>query len=256
MNKVFDPGRFSKLFIKHTAEHYKSYLMSLTVLIGVMVLGASFIVYILNAPIDVGFQSGLFMSIMLLSGTIFASNIFSDYGDRKKATAALMLPASHFEKYLVAWLYSFVIFLVLFTVSFYLVDWFAINIKHYPGQEAVMINVFTMPVAQFFVLYAFLHAVALWGAIYYEKLHFIKTGFLFFILLAILTGINKFIMGALLNTTVLASPPFSGARILEHTREISFNVTGNEGGFMLILLTVLALFFWASAYFRLKEKQV
>jgi hypothetical protein len=155
-----------------------------------------------------------------------------------------------------AWLYSFVIFLVLFIASFYLVDWFAINIKHYPGQEAVMINVFTMPVAQFFVLYAFLHAVALWGAIYYEKLHFIKTGFLFFILLAILTGINKFIMGALLNTTVLASPPFSGARILEHTREIAFNITGNEGGFMFVLLTVLALFFWASAYFRLREKQV
>ncbi len=38
MNKTFNISRFSRLFYKHTVEHYKSYLMALTALFGVMVL--------------------------------------------------------------------------------------------------------------------------------------------------------------------------------------------------------------------------
>src|ERR1022692_150129 len=104
MNNTFNIRRFRRLFVKHTVEHYKSYLMSLTVLMGVMILGGSFLIYMIEAPIDKGFQSAIFAMILLLAGTIFTSTIFADLGDTKKAVASLTLPASHFEKYLVAWL--------------------------------------------------------------------------------------------------------------------------------------------------------
>src|ERR1700735_3627414 len=107
MNNIFNVNRFCRVFIKHTVEHFKSYLMSLTVLIGVMLLGGSFITYmIFDSFMPIAMQSVLFVSILLLAGTIFTSTIFADMGDNKKAIASLTLPASHFEKYLVAWLYS------------------------------------------------------------------------------------------------------------------------------------------------------
>src|SRR5665213_2760957 len=110
MNNTFNLTRFGRLFVKHTVEHYKSYLMSLAVLMGVMLLGDGFITYLIPGDfMDAGMQSALFMSVLLLAGTIFASTIFADLGDNKKAMASLTLPASHFEKYLVAWLYSVII---------------------------------------------------------------------------------------------------------------------------------------------------
>ncbi len=45
MNKTFSINRFARLFKKHTKEHYRNYMMSIAVLVGVMILGGSFLVY-------------------------------------------------------------------------------------------------------------------------------------------------------------------------------------------------------------------
>jgi hypothetical protein len=256
MNNTFNPSRFSRLFIKHTTEHYKNYLMSLTVLFGVMLLGASFLVYLINAPIDLGLQTALFVSIMLLAGTIFTSNVFSDFGDRKKAVSALMLPASHFEKYLVAWLYSFIGFLACYITCFYLVDWLAINAKHYPGQQIVLLNLFSRYIILCFLMFAFMQAIVLWGAIFYNKLHFVKTAFAFFIGIAVLMIINKVTLGFLLNRNVFMTPPFGALRIMDHNRETTIYIAGDDGGYVLWILAALAFIFWTAAYYRLREKQV
>src|ERR1700753_3363335 len=100
MNNIFSISRFWRLFIKHSAEHYRTYLMSISVLGGVMLLGGAFIIYMIPGPLDAGFQSVLFVSLMLISGTIFTSTIFSDAGDKRKAIPILTLPASQFEKVL------------------------------------------------------------------------------------------------------------------------------------------------------------
>jgi hypothetical protein len=256
MNNTFNLSRFGKLFIKHTAENYKSYLMSLTVLIGVMVLGGSFLVYMIEVPIDKGFQSAIFVMILLLAGTIFTSTIFANIGDKKKAMASLTLPASHFEKYLVAWLYSYVLFIVVYTIGFYLVVLFAVNIKHFPGHPIEMINVFERPLAEMFLLYAFLHSVAFLGAIFFDKLHFIKTAFLFFIFLAILIVFNRVLLGILLKRDIEVTVPFGNLRFIDNSHITDINVTQQQYSYLLIFITVLALIFWVAAYYRLKEKQV
>src|ERR1700748_3583700 len=98
MNNIFNLNRFGRLFIKHTAEHYKNYLMSLIVLIGILVLSGSFLVYMIKIPIDKGFQTAMFMATLVLAGSFFTSTVFADLGDKKKAIGVLTLPASHFEK--------------------------------------------------------------------------------------------------------------------------------------------------------------
>ena len=96
MKKTFSMNRFGRLFKKHTNEHYRNYLMSLAVLVGVMILGGSFLVYMVDVQLDKNLQTFLFFTILLLAGTIFTSSVFADLGDRRKAIVWLTLSASHF----------------------------------------------------------------------------------------------------------------------------------------------------------------
>ena len=257
MNKIFNAKRFGRLFFKHTTEHYKSYLMSLCVLIGVMLLGGSFLVYMVGVPLDKSVQTVFFLMILLLAGTIFTSTIFSDLGDKKKAIAWLMLPASHLEKFLVGWMYSFVIFLALYIGSFYISDLFALNIKHFEGHPAELFNVFEKQFLQMYLLYAFLNGVAICGAVYFEKLHFVKTALVFFISLAGLIFINKILLGIMLGREVEAAPPFGNLRFSENGHLIDIIVSSKQqDNYLALLLLVLAFIFWTAAYYRLKEKQV
>jgi hypothetical protein len=256
MKEIFNAKRFGKLFYKHTTEHYKSYLMSLVVLLGIMVLGGGFLVYMVNVPVDEGFQAFLFMSMLLLSGTIFTSTVFADLGDKKKAIAWLTLPATHFEKYMVAWIYSAVIFLGVYTASFYAVILVVINLQHYPGHYPQVFNLLEGEVAEVYLLYFFLHGIALWGAIFFTRMHFVKTAFAFLICFAALVMFNKIFLGQLLGRVVEAAPPFGSARIYEGADYNDIGIAAKQQNtYMVGVLLLLALLFWAAAFFRLKEKQ-
>ena len=258
MNNVFSLSRFCRLFVKHTAEHYKSYLMSLAVLIGVMLLGGSFVTYLIPYGfMDVGLQSILFVAIMLLAGTIFTSTIFTDLGDNKKAVAYLTLPASHFEKYLVAWLYTFVIFIIVFTGSFYLILSILINAKHFAGQKPKMFNVFeNNGEMDVFLLFLLFQSISFYGAVLFKKLHFIKTAFSFFICMGVFIIINKITLDVLLGQSVVPTMPFSNVRFIQAKSEVLINIGLRQDNYGFYLISALAIIFWVAAYYRLKEKQV
>ena len=65
MNKFFNLKRFLRLFIKQTTEHYRTYLMSVAVLAGVMLLGGSFLFFVIPEPPDTGLQTAVFVILML-----------------------------------------------------------------------------------------------------------------------------------------------------------------------------------------------
>jgi uncharacterized membrane protein len=257
MNKIFNPARFGKLFVKHTTEHYKGYLMALAVLIGVLELGGSFLVYMIDAPLDHSTQSALFLIILLIAGTIYTSTIFADLGEKNKSIAFLTLPATHFEKYLVAWLYSFLAFLVIYAISFYLVALFLLNIRHVPGQAGGVINLWQKQYIQMGLVYAFLHAIAFWGAICFNKLHFIKTAFVFFIFLGLLILFNKIVLTAMIDRNVDAAPPFGSLRFQDGGRQVDITLPDvRDNPTLTFLVLGLTLVIWIAAYYRLKEKQV
>ncbi len=256
MNDIFNLERFGRLFIKHTVEHYKSYLMSLIVLMGFMVLGGSFVVYMIQIPVNKSFQAAIFIPILLFAGTFFTSTVFAGIGDKKSAVSALTLPASHLEKYLVAWLYSFVIFLVVFVTVFWAAVMLAVNIQHLPGNQPDFFDVFDRHILEVYILYAFLHAVALFGAIFFEKLHFIKTGFVFFILFATIIFVNKIALNILLGRNIGVPVPFGNVRFIENGRIMDINFNNMPDPYIVYLISVLALMLWVASYYRLKEKQV
>jgi hypothetical protein len=230
--------------------------MSIAVLVGVMILGGSFLVYMADVRLDKNIQTFLFFTILLLAGTIFTSSVFADLGEKKKAIAWLVLPASHFEKYLTAWIYSFLLFTIVYTVIFYLAIFIAVNIQHVDGHPQIIINVFDKQILQMYLVYVFLHSIAFFGAIYFEKLHFIKTAFVFFIFIAIMIMLNKGLLSALLGRTVDASPPFGNLRFADSGQTVDIEMASQNSPYLLYLLIILAFIFWAAAFFRLKEKQV
>jgi hypothetical protein len=256
MTNKFSFYRFGRLFKKHTKEHYRNYLMSIAVLFGVMILGGSFLVYMAEVQLDKNIQTFLFFTIMMLAGTIFTSSVFADLGEKKKAVAWLTLPASHLEKYMVDWVYSFLIFIIVYTLTFYLALVFAVNLQHVHNHRRVIMNVFEKQALLFCLVYAFLHAIAFFGAVYFEKLHFIKTAFAFFIVLAALILINKGLLSVLFSRPVEMSPPFGDMRLTDNSQIIDVKIENQNSPYLLYLLIVLTFIFWAATYFRLKEKQV
>ncbi|MBS1531661.1 MAG: hypothetical protein JSU01_15250 [Bacteroidetes bacterium] len=102
-----------------------------------------------------------------------------------------------------------------------------------------------------------LHSIALFGAIFFNKLHFIKTGFAFLIGYALLMVVNtlfvKFITG--LNLVKFAMP-FGFLNFNIGDKYYSVVVKGAPSLAAVLVISVAAILVWVAAYFRLKEKQV
>jgi hypothetical protein len=256
MNNIFNTKRFGRLFIKQLAEHYKTYLMALSVLVGVMLVGGSFFVYLIPSPLDIGTQLVLFTGLYMLAGTIFTSTIFADVSDRKKAVAYLTLPATHFEKFLVGWLFSFVVYSVVYTGSFYCILTILLNLRHWPHQHIYVLNVFAYPYSSIFLVFMLLHSITICGALFFEKLHFIKTGFAFFIAVIILSLLNTSLLQALTGRDVRTTTPFSNMSFIENGKDYGVSASTAFEPLVAYIIFAVSVVFWVAAYHRLKEKQV
>lgn len=68
MNEVFSFSRFSRLFIKHTAEHYRTYLMATGILVGFLVLSGGFLILV-NVEPDISFQMASYSIVLFGAST-------------------------------------------------------------------------------------------------------------------------------------------------------------------------------------------
>ncbi len=254
MKNHFNLRRFGLLFRKHTVEHYKSYLMSLIVLVGIMTLVMSYITYSLGR-LDTGLQDLFFMLFLVGAGNIFTSMVFSDLGDQKKAISFLTLPASTLEKFLVVWIYSFIIYLLVYIPAFYLVA-YALNSISPEKTNLLRLYGPNSNLDKVIFLYAFLHAVFLVGAVYFEKVHFIKTIFILFLGFFATLVLNKLVLQALTGIDNLSAVPLSNVSFIENGQLYILGVTDAEFSYTWIISIVFLLIIWAAAYFKLKEKQV
>src|SRR5579872_553873 len=191
MNETFNFSRFGRLFLKHTAEHYRTYLMAVGILFGFLVLSGAFLLFLVGETADAAFQIASYVIILFIAGGLFTSSIFSDYGNNNRAIPALTLPATSFEKFLVGWMWSFPIFLVIYTAVFYLAVW-GLNSLQPPanGHPPVFFRLWQPQMVVPLVFFIEVHALALFGAIFFKSLQFIRTGFSFFLALALTFVLN------------------------------------------------------------------
>lgn len=258
MKDHFNFLRFGRLFKKHTTEQYKSYLMAWVVLISALGLVTGFVAYMTKRPLSLDEQSVCFLFFLVAAGTIFTSTVFASLGDKRKAVATLTLPASHLEKYLVGWLYSYLIFQALFILSFYLVMPVILSLYAPAGPAPKLLNIFSLESMAYlaFIFYTFLHAFALVGSIYFEKLHFIKTGFVFFLLYLGLLLLNKSVLKALFPPKLDFMIPFGRITFQENNDYFWLTLPPEQQNLLILVPLTLAVLCWLTAYVRFKEKQI
>lgn len=257
MNNFFSIRRFGMLFIKHTAEHIRTYLMSISVLAGSILLGGSFVFFLIPGPPDAGFQTACFVMLMLIAGTLFTSTVFSDYGIKSKAIPAITLPATSFEKFMVGWLYSFPIFIVVYTGVFFLLLSVFGQLSHWPHTHFQYMTLSQPGMYMMLVIYSVLHSVSIFGAIFFNKLHFIKTGFTFFISYGLLLVCNTLLLKIITGLDVVKlAMPFGFLNFNIGDKYYSIATKGPTNWLVLALLLSASAMIWVAAYFGLKEKQV
>ena len=258
MKNHFNLSRFALLFRKHTVEQYKTCLLSLGVLLGAMFFIMGGINYLSARKLGTSEQSIFFMFFMIGAGMVFSSTVFAQLGDRKKAITFLTLPASQLEKYLVGWLYSFPIYLLLFIPSFYLVLSILLSIDPRVGDDPEMINILTSEPSLYLLLifYAMFNALMLVGSAYFNKHHFIKTAFAGFVGITLFYNLNKLWVQAMLGRDLVSAGPFSAAYFMEGDKRFDVGAYEGNESLTLVLLVTLALTTWVVAYFKIKEKQV
>lgn len=259
MNNTFSLNRFTLLFKKYSLENSKTVLLSIGVLAGLLAIILSYAAYQAEGRLPAILQSIIFVYFLAGAGSIYTSLTFAELGDKRKATGMLTLPASHFEKYLVSWLYSYIIYQLIFVGIFYVVDFAVISISTPPaGNPNTLVNIFDIDqmAAQGFLIYALLHAFAIWGAIFFEKMHFIKTFFVFFIYLILLIIINNPLIHLLTGNNNLRGLPFQWLFIASIGHYQRILPTGSMKNVSLFVLGLTIVILWASAFFRLKEKEI
>lgn len=250
MNQHFNLTRFGRLLRKHTAEHFTSYALGTGVLLGGMLAVMGFLAY-LGGGLSQQQQVILFTLFLLAAGTFFTTTVLVEFGTGSRAALALMLPASQFEKYLVAWVFSLPVFLVVFVADFYLVDWIVINMSRETGTVA---NVFAdETMVSLLAIFLVLHGVALWGSITFRRQQFIKTGFLLFAVIAGLTAVNYQVLKAVVGPAFRMTLPFTAMNL---NNGPSVSLPDALAHQLLLPLLALIPLLWAAAYARLTEKQI
>lgn len=218
MNQVFDFSRFRLLMARHWMENRQRYLLSLGAIAGILVLWFIFIFLMegCEEAADVDVQRSTFFTILIITGCLFASTMFTPLSSKSKGINYLSVPASQFEKLLVAILYAVVIFFLCYTIIFYAVDFLMLQIMNpiaksnwqpadpaHLFQPEPLANVFMLeklnysspqnevPVLIYLLLsYFALQSAFLAGSVFFRKFCFIKTfiallllGFIYWLLM-------------------------------------------------------------------------
>lgn len=259
MNNTFNLSRFLRLFNKHTREQYRTYLMSIAVLIGILIVIMGALAYSNDGFLNIRAQAVYFDFFLLAAGTIFTSTVFAELGDEKKTIPALTLPVSHFERFLVGWIYSFIFFQLVYLACFFSVAALVTSIgENNPliHNQLLKLDPKDPMIYTAYIFFVLLHGVTFLGAIAFKKLHFIKTSFVLFGFLIILLMINSGMIHMIFNENAHAGIPF--AKIFIQEGQISSQIKAGDAGETITKIMVVStvVLLWISAYFKLKEKQV
>ena len=271
MNQFFSFKRFSLLVLKHWADNKKRYGLSALAFIGLLI---TWFVFTMLAgfddnPMSKATQNITFFLALFAVGIFYASQYFRDLGSRSKGINFMLVPASAFEKLLCSILYTAVLFFVVFTAVYYLVDVLMVTIvKSLPAvqEKPNVINVFKIVLLRFnkdstinFLMFFFsAQSVFLLGSVYFEKYSFVKTFICGFVACFILFRMMMFFNDELLPDGEYPKGFLTVYRVyVEGGNDYLVQVPRWIGEvFRFLIMYAIAPFFWIVTYFRLKEKQV
>lgn len=253
MNQFFSFERFSLLVAKHWADNKKRYGLSVLAFIGILATWFLFTLLMEDeGPMESDMQFGTFLFMIFASGTLYASQYFRDFGSRARGINFLMVPASTFEKFLCSLLYTVVLFFIVFTVAFYLVDFLLVAISNSfaptQAEKTSVINVFEVGFFTFsdqssiifLPIFFSVQSAFLLGSVYFRKYSFIKTVIAIFVFWFLMFFLVKLVYNGVMTGDI---------EDIDEVPQITILI-------IKILIYGTAPLLWWISYSRLKAKQV
>jgi hypothetical protein len=280
MHSMFSFSRWWMLVILHWAENRRRYGLGVLAMGGLLLFWFSVILAMdAHAPLSIGYQFGTFYIGLFFTGCLFGSQVFSALNRKREAIQYLMVPASHLEKLLCGLLYGVVLFFIVYTLLFYLVDIPMVQLagriaKKGPPmftqgdiliQRPVVYSLFgggawnlSVDAGNYLLMVYFaVQAFFILGSIYFTRYPILKT---------IIAGLLLSLLGSIFMGKVIeANLPtgwhmenlFDWYRDDKSAGEQWVRLPGATKEFLLrIIKYSLPFIFWFITYFRLKEKEV
>lgn len=265
MNNTFDFNRFSLLVKRQWIENKKLFLMAIFGIVGILIIINSLIMRWESGITYETARFSIFNLSLFLSGSIFANYVFKDISDKNSSTSFLLIPASHFEKFLTGVLYVFIVFPIVFLTLFYVVDYGFVNIGNnikdglkVPGVKNIQLHNFMVNsknireiLDEIIGSWLIIQAFVLMGAAQFEGRSYVKTAFMGFGLL-FLIGFVIYLSDKLILSDITQQFQNKGysRELIKPTKDMISDILG------ICLIYVLPPILLVTTYFKLKEKQV
>jgi hypothetical protein len=261
MNQTFDIHRFALLLRLDIAEKGKNYLLMGTLLMALMLVmmlplivydGFSDLLLILHAL-------ALFMVVMF-GGSLFTSYAYNQYGSSDTGIAAIMIPASQLEKFLVSLLIN-LLFIVPVTIFYVKFHYWSVEYanSNFPAS-ARKYNPLPVDIMSYFIyLDVIIQGATILGSIYFKKQAYIKTAGIFFILTVLFASINLVLVYQYTSfPSKVVAFPFGAWQIYYYKMNQYYYLNYSET--VKNLIYAFPVFFlvstWFISYVRLKEKEI
>ena len=253
-NSIFDINRVKLLLIRQLRFNTQTLLYGFGTVVGIIVLILSLKMIFGDATLDSGTFFQRIMPFFFIGGFIFTSTIFSELGTPQRGYMYLIIPASTFEKLVVSWFVTSILYIAASLVVILLINLLLIAIfSILPLNHVQLFNLFSPTMLKSYGVYLVTQSIFILGAIYFEKSHFLKTIlsiFLICLAIAIYTSIAAKII--ILNLT--SSFQFNNSNIPENLSNFFVNIFAPT--MKILFWGCLAPFFLIVSYFRLKEREI
>lgn len=249
---IFDINRVKLLLTRQLRLNSSTILIGFGAVVGVITFILSIRVITESNALSMAGFTGLALPIFFIGGYIFTSTIFSELRTSHRGYLYLTLPASAFEKLLVAWFISSILYVVASIVAFYVINLLLILVGFSTNSQPVpLFNFIDTWMLKIYAIYIVTQSVFLLGAIYFRGVNFLKTLLALFVI-----SLGLSIFSALLTRLIV----FQGFSI-----QFSNNMPDGIEGFIgdifiptvkILFWYIMAPFFLVVSYYRLKERQV
>jgi hypothetical protein len=174
-----------------------------------------------------------------------------------------MLPASTFEKIILAIFYAVVLFIPVYTIvsvgSYFTISRILNLGKLFTISDIVKYTISFNVVFKVLLVYTFYHSLFLLMSVWFKKKQFLMALIVIFILMITVFFLNKYYIQWLTGNSWVGISPFSlfHSRIeyhqIGHSSEITSNLIANMNTLIYSMMTIL---FYIASYFKLKEKEI
>lgn len=255
MSSIFDINRTKSLIIRQLCFNTNGFLIGFGAVIGILVFIISLTLIFGHVTLTSGAFFGSVMPTLFIMGYIATSTIYNELRTPQRGYLFLMLPASTFEKLLVPWLISSLIYILASIAAMLVINLLLICVSFLFGTNPVEVfNPFVLSQLKLYAIYLVTQPVFILGAIYFKRFHFLKTILTIFVFTFIVSMFTVFVVNLAVFHGFHGSINISNGELPDNIQ----NFFSHK--FVPIVKTiywyVLPPFFLIVSYLRLQEREV